>query len=118
MQYMLLIIDDETQMNSEAAVADPVMSSEFAAYIDAMVKAGVYVNGARLRPTSASTQVRVRDQKAVVLAGPYAEAQEQLGGYCIIDVADLDSAIAWAGKCPSARSGTIEIRPVWTAREQ
>jgi len=116
MQYMLLIIGDEQTMNTEAAVGDPEMSAEFVAFIDAMVKAGVYVNGVRLRPTTSSTHVRVRDKKAVVLAGPYAETQEQLGGYCIIDVPDLDSAIDWAGKCPAARSGTIEIRPVWSSR--
>jgi hypothetical protein len=118
MQYMLLISDDEQANNSEAALADTTMSEAFTSYIDAMVKAGVYRTGARLRPTSASTRVRVRDRKAVVLAGPYADSQEQLGGYCIIEVPDLDSAIGWAERCPTALTGTVEIRPLWQVREQ
>ncbi len=89
------------------------MSEEFGAYHQSLVKAGVYVGGERLRPTPDATTVRVRDKKAVVLSGPYAETQEQIGGYYIIDVPDLDQAIAWAAKCPSARAGSIEIRPVW-----
>ena len=55
------------------------------------------------------------DKKAVVLSGPYAETQEQLGGFVIIDVTDLDRAIEWAEKCPLARTGSIEIRPIWSA---
>jgi hypothetical protein len=57
--------------------------------------------------------VRLRDKTAVVLAGPYAETQEQLGGFCLIDVPDLDSAIDWAKKLPAAEHGTIEVRQVW-----
>jgi len=113
MKYMLLIIGDETRMNTVPTVADTGMSEEFAAYHQSLVKAGVYVGGERLRPTAQSTTVRVRDKKAVVLSGPYAETQEQLGGYYIIDVPDLDHAIQWAAKCPSARSGALEIRPIW-----
>ena len=113
MKYMLLIIGDETRMNTVPTVADTGMSEEFAAYHQSLVKAGVYVGGERLRPTSDATTVRVRDKKAVVLSGPYADTQEQLGGYYIIDVPNLDDAIDWAAKCPSARAGSIEIRPVW-----
>lgn len=113
MQYMLLIMGDESRMNAVPTVANTGMSEEFAAYHQSLVKAGVMVGGERLRPTSQATTVRVRDRKAVVLAGPYADTQEQLGGYYIIDVPDLDHAIDWAAKCPSARTGSIEIRPVW-----
>jgi hypothetical protein len=113
MKYILLINGNEHAMNTVPTVADTGMSEEFAAYHQTLVKAGVYVGGERLRPTTDATTVRVRDKKAVVLSGPYAETQEQLGGYYIIDVPNLDEAIEWAARCPSARSGSIEIRPVW-----
>jgi hypothetical protein len=113
MKYILLITGNEASMNSLPTVADTGMSDEFGAYHHALVKAGVYVGGERLRPTSDATTVRVRDKKAVVLSGPYAETQEQLGGYYIIDVPNLDDAIDWAARCPSARAGSVEIRPVW-----
>lgn len=113
MKYMLLITGNEGTMNALPTVGNSGMSEEFGAYHQSLVKAGVYVGGERLRPTSDATTVRVRDKKAVVLSGPYAETQEQLGGYYIIDVPDLDQAIDWAAKCPSARAGSIEIRPVW-----
>src|SRR5690606_2326983 len=89
------------------------MSAEFAAFHEALVKSGNYLGGERLRPTTAASTVRVRDQKAVVLSGPYAETQEQIGGYYLIDVPDLDAASEWAKRCPSARNGSIEVRPVW-----
>jgi hypothetical protein len=113
MKYIMLITGNETTMNTLPTVADTGMSEEFAAYHQSLVKDGVYVGGERLRPTSDATTVRVRDKKAVVLSGPYADTQEQLGGYYIIDVPNLDDAIDWAAKCPSARAGSIEIRPVW-----
>lgn len=113
MKYMLLIHGDEKLMNAATPVDDTGMSADYAAFNEAMAKAGVMVGGERLRPTSATTSVRVRDKKAVVLAGPYAETEEQLGGYYMIDVPDLDQAIEWAQKCPAAQYGTIEVRPIW-----
>ena len=62
--------------------------------------------------------MKVRDKKAVVLSGPYAETQEQLGGYYLIDVPDLDAAIQWAKDCPAAQFGTIEVRPIWPTRPE
>lgn len=117
MQYMLLIMGDESRMNS-TEVDDTGMSPDYHAFNQALIKAGAMVGGERLRPTSASTTVKVRDGKAVVLAGPYAETQEQLGGYYLIEAADLDGAIAWARACPAAQFGTIEIRPIWPTRPQ
>lgn len=113
MKYLLLITGNEDRMNAVPTVADTGMSEEFAAYHQSLVKAGIYVGGERLRPTTEATTVRVRDRKAVVLSGPYAETQEQLGGYYVIDVPDLDQAIEWAARCPSARAGSIEVRPIW-----
>ena len=113
MEYLLLIMGDEKAMNAATEVDDTGMSAEYAAYNDALTKAGVIRGGKRLRPTSATTSVRVRDKKAVVLDGPYSETQEQLGGFYLIDVPDLDAAVEWAKKLPAAQFGTIEVRPVW-----
>jgi len=57
--------------------------------------------------------VRIQDGKTKVLNGPYAEAKEQLGGYYLIDVPDMDSALSWAARCPGANYGTVEVRPIW-----
>lgn len=114
MKYMLLIHGDEAAMNAVPTVGNSNMSAEFAAYHEALAKSGALLGGERLRPTTAATSVRVRDHKAIVLAGPYADTVEQLGGYYLIDVPDLDTAIDWARRCPSARTGTIEVRPVWS----
>jgi len=67
----------------------------------------------RLKPSSAASTVRVADGKTKVLDGPYAETKEQLAGYYLIDVPDLDAALSWASRCPGASYGTIEVRPVW-----
>jgi hypothetical protein len=113
MEYLLLIIGDEARANAEPAKSQTGVSPEYAAYNDALVKAGVLRGGKRLRPSSASTTVKVRDKKAVVLSGPYVESQEQIGGFYLIDVPDLDAAIDWAKRLPAAADGVIEIRPVW-----
>ena len=83
------------------------------AYGQALQDAKVVVASNRLRPTSAATTVRVADGKTQVLDGPYAETKEQLGGYFLIDVPDLDAALAWAARCPGASHGAVEVRPVW-----
>ena len=109
MQYMLLIYEDDA---ARVANMDDWMPT-CSAYAQAMAKAGIYVTGARLRGVSTATTVRVADGKSHVVDGPYAEAKEQLGGYHIIDVPDLDTALAWASRCPSASRGAVEVRPVW-----
>jgi len=84
-----------------------------AAYAEAMRKAGIYVAGERLHAAGTTTSVRVNGGKTHVVDGPYAEAREQLGGFHIIDVPDIDSALAWAARCPSAGRGVVEVRPIW-----
>jgi hypothetical protein len=71
------------------------------------------VGGERLRPTDAGTTVRLVNGKNQVLNGPYAETKEQLGGFYMIDVSDLDAALSWAARCPGASYGTMEVRPIW-----
>jgi len=84
----------------------------YRAYMEAMTKAGVLKSSAGLQQTSSATTVRVADGKTQVLDGPYADSKEQLGGFHIIEVADLDAAIAWAARSPTALHGVVEVRPV------
>ncbi len=84
----------------------------YIAYVDAMKKAGVLRNSTGLQPTSTATTVRVTNGKTQVLDGPYADSKEQLGGFHIIDVPDLDAALSWAARCPTALHGVVEVRPI------
>ncbi len=111
MQFLLLINGDESRFNTEPFVETPI-SAEFVAYTEAMKKAGIWIGGDRLKPTRYGARVRVRDGKSVVLDGPYADAKEQLGGYYMIDVPTLDEAIEWATRCPAAKYGTLDVRPL------
>jgi hypothetical protein len=113
MQYMLLIYGNEAGMLAASKEAATQMTAAYMAYTEAMKKAGVLVGANRLRPTGSATSVRVADGKTNVLDGPYAETKEQLGGYYMIDVPDLDAALTWAARCPGAGYGTIEVRPIW-----
>ena len=109
MRYMLLIYEDDAERVEKMDERMP----HCGAYVEAMRKAGIYVCGERLRAVGSSTQVRVAKGRAQVVDGPYVEAKEQLGGFHVIDVPDLDSALAWAARCPSASRGLVEVRPVW-----
>jgi hypothetical protein len=107
MRYMLLLYDNEN--------SPPPDGAEMAAWFEvteAMQKAGVYVGGEALHPTTSSTTVRVRGGDTVATDGPFAETKEQLGGYYVLDVPDLDAAVDWAAKLPNAPRGSIEDRPV------
>ena len=113
MQYMLLIYTNEAGMQAAPKEAITQMSAAYASYTEAMVKAGVLKAGDRLRPSADATTVRVNGGKSQVLDGPYADTKEQLAGYYLIDVPDLDAAISWASRCPGASTGTMEVRPIW-----
>ncbi len=78
-----------------------------------IVKAGKFKAGDRLQPAATATTVRVRDGKTLTIDGPYAETKEQLGGYYLVEAANLDEAVAIAARIPGARFGSIEVRPVW-----
>jgi hypothetical protein len=77
-----------------------------------MSAAGVLVDGGPLQPPSSATTVRVRDGEPLVTDGPFAELKEQIGGYYVLDCADLDEALRWAARIPAARFGAIEVRPL------
>jgi hypothetical protein len=111
-KYMLLIYGNEAGMATATKADIDQMMGAYLAYTEAMKKAGVVLGGDPLAATSAATTVRVANGKTQVLNGPYAETKEQLAGYYIIDVADLDAALSWAARCPGAHHGAIEIRPL------
>lgn len=113
MQYMLLIYANEESMFAKSQEETGQMLAAYQAYTDAMQQAGVMLGGNRLRPVSEAATVRVPGGKKQVLDGPFAETKEQLGGYYIIEAANLDTALAWAARCPGAANGSIEVRPVW-----
>ena len=113
MQYLLMIHGNESAMQSAPAEAIAAQYAAYGAYTKAMVDAGVWVAGARLHPSSTATVIRSQNGKASVLNGPYSEVKEQLGGYYLIEAADLDAAISWAARCPGASTGAVEVRPIW-----
>jgi hypothetical protein len=109
MKYMLLIYSDEkawTQNEMESCYAE---STQLTQELHAN---GQYLGASPLHSVAMATSVRVRDGKKLVTDGPFAETREQLGGYFLIEAQDLDEAIAIAERIPSARKGTVEIRPI------
>lgn len=114
MKYMLLIYSAEagwTDPEREACMAD---STEIC---HELAEQGKFVAASPLHPVAMATSVRVRDDQRLITDGPFAETTEQLGGYYIIDVEDLDEAIAIAGRLPPAKKGTVEIRPILDASD-
>ena len=89
------------------------MMTEYTEFTKGIIQAGQFKAGDRLKPTSAATTVRVRNDKVATTDGPFAETREQLGGYYLIDAKNLDEAIAIAARIPGARVGSIEVRPIW-----
>jgi hypothetical protein len=113
MKYILLLHAPETFYKSASKADLEQMTGAYMAYTEAMKKAGVMVGADRLQPVATATTVRVANGKTTVLDGPYAETKEQLGGYYIVDVPDIDAALSWAARCPAASHGAVEVRPIW-----
>jgi hypothetical protein len=111
MQYMLAVYGDERAAETTPREQMTEIINAYMAYTQALRDAKVLVASNRLKPTSAATTVRTVDGQTKVLDGPFAETKEQLGGYYLIDVPDLDAALSWAKRCPAARYGTVEVRP-------
>lgn len=112
MKYMLLIHDVEQQFAAMGDADIRQVMGEYRRVIEQLQASGHYMHGAQLQPSTTATSVRVRDGKRLVTDGPFAETHEQLGGYFLIEARDLDEAIGIAARVPSARFGTIEVRPV------
>ena len=109
MKYMLLVYLDEHALSEAERQHCYVESAQLAQDLNS---SGQYLAAGPLHPTSTATSVRVREGKRLVTDGPFAETREQLGGYFLIDAANLDEAIAFAARIPAASKGTVEIRPV------
>ena len=112
MKYMLLIQDSEKTWGSLSQDEQKRIMAAYRRFTEEIRASGQYRAGSQLQPTSTATTVRVRNGKRLVTDGPFAETREQLGGYYLIEAKDLDEAIGLAERLPSARMGTIEIRPL------
>ena len=111
MRYLALIYSQEpTEPPTETNGRQ--MMAEYGDYTQMVKERGAYLGGEALEPSASATTVRVRDGKVSTTDGPFAETKEQLGGYYLLNCADLDEAIDLAGKIPGARSGAIEVRPI------
>ena len=112
MKYMMLICRDEPAWGALSLREQQQVYQETLELSEELTARGQYIAGMPLYPSSSATSVRVRDGQRLVTDGPFAETREQLGGYMIVDVKDLDEAIAIAARIPLARTSTVEIRPV------
>jgi hypothetical protein len=113
MQYLLMLYVNEAGWSKLTPVQQEQGVAAYSAYTEALTKAGALVGVNRLQESSAGTTVRITDGKPQVLDGPFVDSKEQLGGYYLINVANLDAAISWAARCPTAGHGVVEVRPVF-----
>lgn len=111
MKYTLFLHADESGMVDMPAEAIGQMQAAFEGYTKALIEAGVFVSTDWLKPSFTATTITLKDGTRRVQDGPFAASKEQIGGYYVIDVADLDAALAWAEKCPAAHAGVVEVRP-------
>ena len=117
MRYMLLIYDDEAAWDAVPEEEKGPIFGEYMALSADLKAKGKHLAGDPLQPTSTATTVRVREGKTLTTDGPFAETKEQLGGYYLVEAADLDEAIALAARIPGARYGSVEVRPIWEVGE-
>jgi hypothetical protein len=113
MKYMLMAYVNESAWPTMTKAEQEQGMAAYMAYGEALTKAGVLVGSNRLQPSSTAATVRLANGKSQVLDGPFVESKEQLGGYFLIDVADLDAALSWAARCPAADHGVVEVRAIW-----
>jgi hypothetical protein len=113
MQYLLMLYSEEGGWSRMSRTEQEQAMGAYRAYTEALGQAGALVGSNRLQPTNTATTVRVANGKTQVLDGPFPDSKEQLGGYFLIDVPDLDAALSWAARCPAASHGIVEVRPVW-----
>ena len=113
MQYLQMIYQNEGEYAKNDAATSQKMLAEYQAFTQGIVQSGNFKAGDRLQPTTTATTVRVRDGKLLTTDGPFAETREQLGGYYLVEAKDLNAAIEIAARIPSARIGSIEVRPIW-----
>jgi hypothetical protein len=112
MQYLLLIYTNEADDSARSPEESAGIFQAYGAFTKGIIDSGNYVGGDALHPTSTATSVRVQNGATLATDGPFAETREALGGYYMVEAADLDEAIAIAARIPAASHGTVEVRPV------
>jgi hypothetical protein len=112
MQYLLLIYRSDAEYGRMTADDRKKLMAEYGAFTQSIIQSGHFKAGDGLQPTTTATTVRVRDGKILTTDGPFAETREQLGGYYLIEAKDLDTALGIAARIPTAKMGSIEVRPV------
>ena len=118
MKYLLLIYQDEPSWNALSEAERQQIYLEYRKLREELLTSGQFVTGSQLQPIATATSVRVRDGKELITDGPFAETHEQLGGYFLIEAKNLDEATSIAARIPSARAGTVEVRPLVEAAAQ
>ena len=113
MKYLLLMYSNESDA-PKTPEEYQVASQAWNAFSQEILAAGVVLSNSGLSPVVTATTIRVRDGKLLITDGPFAETHEQLGGYYLLECKDLDEAIGWAEKIPTAKYGSIEVRPQWS----
>jgi hypothetical protein len=112
MKYILLIYGEERVWGDMSQEQMAQIHAGHRRYGEEMVKAGVIKGGSELKPVSTATSIRFASGRKTTVDGPFAETKEQLAGFYLIEVDNLDQAIAWAGKMPGMVAGTVEVRPL------
>lgn len=112
MKYLCLIYGSEAAAKNIPPDQGMTMMQDYRAFTEAIIASGHYLGGNPLQPTSTATSVRVRDGKTLTTDGPFAETHEQLGGYYLVEAANLDEALGIGARIPGAKFGTIEVRPI------
>jgi len=112
MKYLCLIYDEEKKLDAMSKSESDAFMGEYFAFTEGIQKSGHYLGGEALQPIQTATTVRVRNGKVSTTDGPFAETKEQLGGFYLINARDLNEAIQVASKIPSARLGSVEVRPI------
>jgi hypothetical protein len=112
MRYLCLIYDEEKKLAGMSKGDSDAFMGEYFSFTEGIKKSGHFLGGEALQPVQTATTVRVRNGKTSTTDGPFAETKEQLGGYYLINARDLNDAIQVAAKIPSARLGTVEVRPI------
>jgi len=113
MQYVLLIHESESHWDRLSEAEQGEIMAGYGSFSQQLAETKKLLGGERLQPTSTATTVRVRDDKVALTDGPFTETKEQLGGFFLIDAADLDEATSIAANIPTAKYGCVEVRPIW-----
>ncbi len=113
MQYVLLIHEDEKEWNKLTDAEQGEIMAGYGSFSEHLAQSKQMLGGERLQPSHTATTVRVRDGKTTLTDGPFTETKEQLGGFYLVEAKDLDEATQLAAKIPTAKMGSIEVRPIW-----